>query len=186
MCRNHGGRWSYLRPYFLPLLLLSLMSLDTFDPEKPTTWPPDAEHWFQVSYPIEVIDADVFFPPSKSYYQVLGSVFNREPFANRSLQGVLNWYLHICSYTVLLTLMVFNSNFMGNYGSPNKVARILPKPRCRLPIKTRKEHVATPNQPKVTYQLKILSTAVCFVHGPQLWLLVFPMQSFVWNRIEDM
>lgn len=28
-----------------------------FDPEKPTTWPPDAEHWFQVSYPIEVVDA---------------------------------------------------------------------------------------------------------------------------------
>lgn len=41
----------------LPSAVLSLMSLDTFDPEKPTTWPPDAEHWFQVSYPIEVVDA---------------------------------------------------------------------------------------------------------------------------------
>ena len=47
-----GGRWSYLRPYFLPLLLLSLMSLDTF-------WPWEAYYlapWrllngFQVSYP---------------------------------------------------------------------------------------------------------------------------------------
>lgn len=68
----------------LPSAVLSLMSLDTFDPEKPTTWPPDAEHWFQVSYPIEVVDArDVFLLSSSGQCLQQGTLC-QSIFARRS------------------------------------------------------------------------------------------------------
>ena len=50
-----------------------------FTPEDPTTWPTDAESWYQVSHSTVTISTRrVPFPPQE-YYAIFGSVFKRDP-----------------------------------------------------------------------------------------------------------